>query len=134
MSARELILQEVVTKLLTVTSAVYRSRVVALTRGKLPAVVVTPESEDIEQLARSLTSRKLTVNVAIHARGDIPDQAVDTLAGNLHAALLADDTLGGKCARIIEGSTNWQFSDADGTALEMTISYTVVYSTKSSGL
>lgn len=129
MSARENVLQAIVTTLLTVTSAVYRSRVVALTRGELPAVVVSPESEDTEQLARERMSRRLAVNVAIHARGDIPDQAVDTLAVNLHAALLADDTLGGKCARIFEGGTNWQFSEADGTALEMTITYNVAYST-----
>lgn len=129
MSARENVLQAIVTTLLTVTSAVYRSRVVALTRGELPAVVVSPESEDTEQLARERMSRRLAVNVAIHARGDIPDQAVDTLAVNLHAALLADDTLGGKCARIFEGGTNWQFNEADGTALEMTISYNVVFST-----
>lgn len=129
MSARENVLQAIVAALTTVTPSVYRSRVVALTRGELPAVVVTPESEDTEQLARALTSRQLTIKVAIHARGDIPDQAVDTLAGNLHAALLADDTLGGKCARIVESGTSWEFSDADGTALEMTISYTATYST-----
>ena len=57
---------------------VYRSRVVPLSRGEVPAIVIEPVSDTVEQNTSLPTlDHSLTVKVSVIVRGEIPDQQSD---------------------------------------------------------
>ena len=116
---------------------VSRSRVVALQRGDLPAVIVSPSGEDVQPY--TLTSpmrilRSLNVKIEVHARGAIPDQAADSTAAAVHAALLADPTLGGRAISIDEAGTEFDLEDADQPAAMLVMNYRIDYTSSVSNL
>ncbi len=134
---REQILAAVKTLLSGATPAgtnVYRSRAEPFTRDELPAIVIEPKTEDVTSLAQEISERLLGLEVIIHVRGDVSDTVSDTIAQPAHAVIMADQTLGGLCARVIEKSSNWEFADADSTANKLTLTYDVKYHTKSKDL
>ena len=74
---RENILARIVTQLANTTGVgtrIYRSRVVPLTRGETPALVVEFQGDSVEQnTALPTLDHSLTVRVSVIVRGDIPD-------------------------------------------------------------
>lgn len=132
MSLRETILAAVTTLLTNTTPAganVFRSRVVALTRNELPAIVVRPKSESLDTDTMNLALRYLIVDIEVHVRGDVPDQQADATLVAAHATLMADRTLGSKCVSIFEIETQWDFADADQAAGMIVITYKIIYAT-----
>lgn len=73
-------------------AAVWRSRKEQL--PSLPAIVILPQTEIDPGLMLGCTDSTLTVAIAIYARADIPDQAIDPLLADVLAVLRADATLG----------------------------------------
>ncbi len=135
MTGREAILQASATVLATVSGATfYRSREAAIARAEGTAIVLRPEDEQIEKRAADLTLRNLVMVISILARGQIPDQVADPVAQAIHSVLMADPTLNGLCAQLIEHSTKWLFAEADLTATEVEIRYTARYQTRARDL
>jgi hypothetical protein len=110
-------------------SNVFRSRVVPITRGLSPAIVVTPTGEEVNPTLGTKATRKLDVRVEVIARGSIPDNAADATCVSAHAKIMADKRLGGLCVGIGERGTNWDIQDADLDAVSVVTTYTVVYQT-----
>lgn len=134
---REGILNAVVTTLSTAlgsSGTVWRSRDAALARNETIAVTVHPDAEAVEFLASRHAKRSLVVSVTIFARGDIADQVADPVVQQMHAALMADDTLGGRVARIIEEATKWDFEVADKNAVAVEVKYRMFYLTPANSL
>lgn len=132
MSLRETLLASVATLLTNTTPAgtnVFRSRVLALIRNVRPAIVVKPSSESVENETRPLAARNLSIEIEIHVRGDVPDQLADATAVAAHAVLMADRTLAGKCAYILETGTQWNFTDDDPSTAIIVMSYDIHYVT-----
>lgn len=133
---REMILADIATRLVNTTPAgtnVFRSRVTALARGELPAIVIKPKSENVDS-AQGMAVRNLGIEIEVHVRGEVPDLLADPTISAVHSILFADRTLGGKCASVIERATSWDFADADQAAGLITLSYDIVYATSTVNL
>lgn len=130
---RETILQAVMMALSwqdPVAGHLYRSRQEALSRGELPAIVVKPGAEEPQVLARGLVQRAFDIHIEVHARGTPADAIADPVLAAVHFALMADETLGGTVARLIEkGLSEPEFADGDETAVQITATYTAIYPT-----
>lgn len=111
----------------SIGAVVYRSREVAFEREDLPAVSVKPKEETATPMANGLTRCELTAEIQIHTRGDLPDQLADPIAAAIHAALMADITLGNKCTRLFYAARAWEFADSDGTGGQLTMHYIIHY-------
>lgn len=127
----ELILTAIQSRLVSASigASVERSRVVSFEREDLPAVDIKPRDEEATPHANGLQRCILNVEIQIHTRGDVPDQLADPIAASLHAALVADPTLGGLCQRLYYTSRNWTFADADASAGQLAMIYAVHYAT-----
>lgn len=132
-SMREQILAALATKLAAVPNAtVFRSRQSAIARSEGNAILVQPENEQVEKrtsMPGGLVLRDFLFDVSVIARGDPADQVADPIMTAAHALIMADPTLGGLCAQIIEHSTEWTFNEADLTAVEVLARYKVRYLT-----
>lgn len=130
---RETILLAVMAAVTGATPAgnrVYRSRAEAFARDELPAIVVKPGGETPQHIATGLTQRGFDVHLEFHARGTPADQIVDPLIAAAHKVLMADQTLGGAVARLIEKETHEpEFAEADETAVHIAVTYTATYMT-----
>ncbi|HTH40263.1 MAG TPA: hypothetical protein VL968_05695 [Rhodocyclaceae bacterium] len=113
---------------------VYRSRQAALDRGEVPALVVEPEEEQTEFQNTLWVIRKLMVVFTVFIRADVPDTDADPYITALHARLMADPTLGGLAARVIEQGTRWNFENADRNALGAELRYEIKYQTLAADL
>lgn len=135
---RETIMQAVMAALTGNTPAagnVYRSRVEALARDELPAIVVKPGAEAVQHIATGLTQRDFEIHLEVHTRGTPADALADPIFAALHAALMADQTLGGKARRLIEKETaEPQFADGDDTAAQIIVTYSAAYITKANDI
>jgi hypothetical protein len=107
----------------------YRSREAAIARTEGPALLVRWDDEEVGNEAVGLTKRDLTVTLTFIARGTVPDKVADPLMVAMHAAIYADQTLGGLCARVIEMGTKPDFEVADQDAVAIVVSYRVRYLT-----
>jgi hypothetical protein len=141
MTARESILSWWAALLTPISGiTVYRSREAAVSRSEGNAVDVRPEEEQVELRtnATSIVRRNLTVLTTLFVRGVDPttsaDQIADPLLQSIHAAIMADRTLGGRCDIALELSTRWAFELADQTALAVEIRYIVRYATNANDL
>jgi hypothetical protein len=133
-SKRELILQEVATRLGNVSAVngrVYRSRMEAFSRNEAPAIVVEPGLDNAapEPVSTCKIDWTLSLIVAVYTRGTIPDQLADPIISDLHGRLLADRTLGGLVMDIWPASMDPQFAAADQAAGWYVLTYTVRYRT-----
>jgi hypothetical protein len=133
---RESILAAVMARLVAAGVAgghVYRSRTEALTRDELPAVVVRPGGETVDNANRQLAIRRFEVLIDTHARSTptvTADQAADPVIASIHLALMAEQTLGGVIARLAEEETVApELVDADESAVLIQTRYTAIYST-----
>lgn len=132
---RETLLDAIVTTLAGVASGgVFRSRMEAFAREALPAVVVQPVGEQVESIGKGSVGRRLEFRVEIHARGTPADSIADPVVQAAHAALMADETLGGKVRRLIEQGMAVEFADGDDTAVMVTLTWLAVYATTTSDL
>jgi len=126
MSQRETILAAVATKLAGLAGGrVYRTRREQI--GTLPAVVITPASETMQEFALGLLDHSLEVSIDVYASGDTPDSAADAVIEDSWAALAADPTLGlgsNVQLRFIR-DIQWDFEDFDmaRASLRITIEY-----------
>lgn len=121
---------DVVKTTLTAGSATYRSRVLAMKRDQLPAIIVKPGAESVERMSMGIEKRVFSIIIQIHARSEIPDQLTDSIAAEIHAALMADQSLGGKIKYLVDqGSQEPEFSDADEVECMQRIEYAAQYFT-----
>jgi hypothetical protein len=137
-SLREQILADLADTLTDATDAqdrVYRTRRLALVQDERPAILVMPESEDVDGSRPGMYSvRTLSVSVLVYARGEIADQAADDLCVQVHALLMADESRGGTAMRTVPGGTSWRFSNDDMDAVEVSTTYQIVYNARRESL
>ncbi len=114
-------------------AGVARSRTAALVREALPMVVVRPRQVGY-QPAGAMTKNDLLVRVSVHVRGDVPDQAADPIVQALHRALMADQSLGGRCFQILGPAMAWDDGEGDGSAGITHLDYTLKYLTAAADL
>ena len=135
---RESILADIASSLagtVQVGTRIYRSRVVPLSRGESPAIVVEPVSDTAEQNTSLPTlDWSLTVRVSVICRGAIPDQQADPIVEDMHSKIVADLTLGGYAIDVQPESVNFEMLDADQPAGVISCTYVVRYRTSVSDL
>ena len=135
---RESILADIASSLagtVQVGSRIYRSRVVPLSRGESPAIVVEPVSDTAEQNTSLPTlDWSLTVRVSVICRGAVPDQQADPIVEDMHSKIVADLTLGGYAIDVQPESVSFEMLDADQPAGVISCTYVVRYRTSVSDL
>ena len=110
---------------------VYRSRVVPLSRGEVPAIVIEPVSDTVEQNTSLPTlDHSLTVKVSVIVRGEIPDQQSDEVVELLHKTIMADLTVNGNAIDLQPSDTSFELLDADQPGGVIDIEYIVRYRTE----
>jgi hypothetical protein len=135
----EAILKHIAATLTTQLSGVTveRFRLRPYEKGELPAVAVSPISEEPEygpgpQRKASGVKRMFRVSVRASVLGDPADEDLDILRGNIVAALMHDRSLGGLALGIGEAGTVWEGeAGSDFTFGVVTIHFDVLYSTRS---
>lgn len=130
---RENVLLAVLAALTGTTPAgaqVFRSRAEAMARSELPAIVIKPGAESVEQLARGLQRINLDIKIEIHARGNPSDAAADPVIAAAYVAMCTDQTLGGRLSRMeYKGAEEPDFEDGDDTACRIVVNYNAIYIT-----
>jgi hypothetical protein len=130
---RESILADIASSLagtVQVGTRIYRSRVVPLSRGESPAIVVEPVSDTAEQNTSLPTlDWSLTVRVSVICRGAVPDQQADPIVEDMHSKIVADLTLGGYAIDVQPESVSFEMLDADQPAGVISCTYVVRYRT-----
>lgn len=116
-----------------VTNA-YRSRQAAVDRNEGVVVLVQSKDEKVENRNSFLAIRDFVPEIILILRSDAADQTADPILVLIHAALFADQTLGGLADRIIEEGTEWTYAEADVTATEVSVTYRIRYMTPTSRL
>lgn len=132
MSVRETILATLVSTLKSAPSVgapVYRSRVTPLARGEAPAIVVEPIQDQANQPVIPKLDWSLRVRVSVIVRGDVPDQAADTIVSNVHKKIMSDLTVGGYAYDVQPVSTAFELMDADVPAGVISSDFLVLYRT-----
>ena len=131
---REQILDQIKTVLTStagVSSRVYRSRVVPLSRGESPALVIEPVSDNSqENLSLPKLDWALNVRGAVIVRGDVPDEVADPIVESLHSKITADLTLGGYAIDVQSVGVDFALMDADQPAGVISCNYLVRYRTE----
>ena len=130
---RESILADIASSLAGTTqvgSRIYRSRVVPLTRGESPAIVVEPGGDDPEfSLRLDRLDWTLQVRISVIVRASVPDQAADAIVEDIHSRVMADDSAGGYAIDIEPGAVSFELVQADQPAGVITMVYRVKYRT-----
>ncbi|NWG76626.1 MAG: hypothetical protein HXY24_18825, partial [Rubrivivax sp.] len=111
-------------------ATVHRSPTVAISREQCPALVVFPESDAITERANDRVTRELTVRIVALARAVppvAPETEADRLLTAVHAALMADQNLGGLALGIREQECEWEVEDADAVAAAIPARYAITY-------
>lgn len=115
MSTRETVLAAIATTLAGLAGGrVYRARRDQL--PALPAIVVTPDAEEVAEAVLGVLDRRLRVAVSIFAEGPTPDAAADALLAAVWAALTADLQLGigGTDVQLEPAhSISWEYAEND---------------------
>ena len=114
-----------------VGTRVYRSRQEAFSRQEAPAIIIEPgpDNPGQEPVSTCKIDWTLNVSIAVYARGNVPDQAADTVVLSLHSKLLADRTLGGLVMDIWPGGVDPQFDKGDLATVWMVCTYIIRYRT-----
>jgi len=131
---REQILARLLTTLANTTGVstrIYRSRVVPLTRGESPALVLEPVSDTVEQNTSLPTlDHTLTVKISVIVRGDIPDNVADPTVESLHAKIMSDLTVNNLAIDVQPSDTSFELLDADQPGGVISCDYLVRYRTE----
>lgn len=114
-----------------VNTRIYRSRQEAFSRQEAPAIVIAPSGDNPapEPVSSCKIDWTLTVQIAVYARGNVPDQVADPVILSLHSKLMADRTLGGLVMDIYPGPVDPQFDAGDLATAWIVCSYVVRYRT-----
>lgn len=131
-SRREAIVREVLARITAAIApiAVLRQPTLAIPREKTPAVILTVESDNPAKRANDRMEREMVVHITALSRDPADGWAqADDLVCRVHAALLADQTLGGLVLAIVEGEADWQAEDADLDAVAVPATYRITYRT-----
>ena len=131
---REQILDQIKTTLAgttNVSTRIYRSRVVPLSRGESPALVIEPVSDSSQaNLSLPKLDWSLQVRVAVIVRGDVPDEVADPIVESLHSKITADLTLGGYAIDVQPVGVDFALMYADQPAGVISCNYLVRYRTE----
>lgn len=126
---REDILQAIAAALGAITgvTGVHRSREDALSREEAPAIVVRWIEDRPKQIVHARTDSDLTIEIDVYTRGAVPDQLADPICEQVHAIIMADPTLGGRCIDVSDDQTSFEGADADACAGWITQRFVVWY-------
>jgi hypothetical protein len=112
---------------------VYRERRRAIRAGATYAINIVPESDPRQDSGgMTVTDRFMTVDIQIHARGDVPTEVADPVVVVVHELLIganADRTLGGLALDIVAGDNDFEYDDADEDMGAVHQRYAVLYRT-----
>ena len=130
--------EQIMARLLTVlanttgvSTRIYRSRTVPLTRGESPALILEPVSDTVEQNTSLPTlDHSLTVRVSVIVRGDIPDNVADPTVESLHSKIMADLTVNNLAIDVEPSDTSFELLDADQPGGVIGVEYIVRYRTE----
>ena len=128
-SIREQIVAAFVATLTDTGAEAYRSRSDAVSRPESPALIVTPQSEDVNIVTTHGVDRLLSLQVEVITRGDVPDSLADPIIVAAHQKIMADQTLGGLCFDIAEVSSQWAIESGDLDICSLIAVYRVHYRT-----
>ncbi len=131
---REQIMARLLTTLANTTSVgtrIYRSRVVPLSRGESPALILEPVSDTVEQNTSLPTlDHFLTIRISVIVRGDVPDKVADPIVESAHSKVMADLTVNNLAIDIQPSDTSFEMLDADQPGGVTGIEYIVRYRTE----
>ena len=131
---REQIMARLLTTLANTTGVstrIYRSRVVPLSRGESPALILEPVSDTVEQNTSLPTlDHSLTVRVSVIVRGDVPDNLADATVESLHSKIMADLTVNGNAIDVQPGAVVIETLDSDQPTGIINCNYIVRYRTE----
>ena len=131
---REQIMARLLTTLANTTSVgtrIYRSRVVPLSRGESPALILEPVSDTVEQNTSLPTlDHFLTIRISVIVRGDVPDKVADPIVESAHSKVMADLTENNLAIDIQPSDTSFEMLDADQPGGVTGIEYIVRYRTE----
>jgi len=114
-----------------VSTRIYRSRTVPLTRGESPALILEPVSDTVEQNTSLPTlDHSLTVRVSVIVRGDVPDNVADATVESLHSKIMADLTVNNLAIDVEPSDTSFELLDADQPGGVIGVEYIVRYRTE----
>ena len=114
-----------------VSTRIYRSRTVPLTRGESPALILEPVSDTVEQNTSLPTlDHSLTVRVSVIVRGDVPDNVADATVESLHSKIMADLTVNSLAIDVQPSDTTFELLDADQPGGVIGVEYIVRYRTE----
>jgi len=130
--------EQIMARLLTVlanttgvSTRIYRSRTVPLTRGESPALILEPVSDTVEQNTSLPTlDHSLTVRVSVIVRGEIPDNVADATVESLHSKIMADLTVNNLAIDVEPSDTSFELLDADQPGGVIGVEYIVRYRTE----
>lgn len=106
---------------------VYRSRVVAITRGETPCIAVAPHAEESTVFGQNIDNNILEVEVEVFVRGDPYDETADPVVGQVHRVLTNDPGIKSLVTEIRKKSKAWQAHEGDETAGVVATVYLVRY-------
>lgn len=112
---RELILARIKSNLDSITGAtVYRSRVEPLARGEVPAVIVEPiNDQPVDTNFYDKLDWTMRVRITTLVRAAVPDDDSDTYTQQVHAKLMADQTVNGYALDLTPDRTDFSLYEAD---------------------
>lgn len=102
-----------------------RSRADKYSGAEAPALNLLPDSEDPAENTIGQIDARLAVEVQVYHRGIEPDRLADPIVEAVHAALMAEPTLGGLAIDMFENGTSWDFDETDRTALLVRMRFVV---------
>lgn len=135
-SIREQIVQKIVAVLEAgnIGAPVDRSRTEAVSRGQSPRVIVLPGADMARQSSVPFLDWVLAVHVVVYVRGAEPDSLADPIITAAHAALMADESLGGLAMTILPAAVHFELADSDAAVCVATCEYRIQYRTSQQDL
>jgi hypothetical protein len=133
---RELILSRIKTNLDAVTGAtVYRSRVEPLSRSEVPAIIVEPVNDSpVGTNFYDKLDWTMRVRITTFVRAATPDDTSDDYSQQVHALLMADQTLNGYALDLLPDRTDFAMYEADIPVGMITQDFLVRYRTSRTNL
>lgn len=117
-----------------VGTRIYRSRVVPLSRGESPAIVVEPLLDTANNGVLPKLDWTVTVLVAVIVRGHPTDQVADPIVEDIHARLIANQPLHALVTGLVPARVGFSKIEADQDAGVVSIEYEVRYRTSYASL
>jgi hypothetical protein len=134
---RESILAAITTALVGTTgvgSRIYRSRVVPLSRGESPAIVVEPLADLANNDVLPKLDWTMNVLIAVIVRGHPADQIADPIVESIHAKLIGNQALHALVTGLVPTRVSFSMIEADQDAGVVSLEYEVRYRTSYANL